>query len=35
MIKKDGRKMSKEQQNAALQRAMNLLDSGWVQTDVA
>lgn len=34
-MKEDGRKMSKEQQKAARQRAMKLLDSGWVQADVA
>ena len=34
-MKEDGRKMSKEQQGAARQRAMKLLDSGWLQADVA
>ena len=34
-MKEDGRKMSKEQQKAARQRAMKLLDTGWVQADVA
>ncbi len=34
-MKEDGRKMSKEQQKAARQRAMKLVDSGWVQADVA
>lgn len=34
-MKEDGRKMSKEQQKAARQRAMKLVDAGWVQADVA
>lgn len=34
-MKEDGRKMSKEQQKAARQRAMKLLDSGWMQAEVA
>ena len=34
-MKKDGRKMSREQQTAARQRAMKLLDTGWVQAEVA
>ena len=35
MMKEDGRKMSKEQQKAAWQRARKLLEAGWVQADVA
>jgi transposase len=34
-MEEDGRRMSKEQQKAARQRAMKLLDSGWMQADVA
>ena len=34
-MKKDGRKMSREQQTAARQRAMKLLDTGWVQAEGA
>ena len=34
-MKEDGRKMSREQQTAARQRAMKLLDTGWVQAEVA
>ena len=34
-MKEDGRKMTKEQQKVARQRALKLLDFGWVQADVA
>ena len=34
-MSEDGRKMSKEQLSAARQRAMKLLDSAWMQKEVA